>query len=101
LGCTVGWRRDALTYERQHATLGFVKKRVTLYLDERIQRVLKLRAAQGGSSMSDTVAFAVESFLAIDAEEQATLEKSRRQAARGQTVAYEDAVAQLRRDGLL
>jgi hypothetical protein len=78
-----------------------VKKRVTLYLDERIQRVLKLRAAQGGSSMSETVTFAVESFLALEAEEQSILEESRRQAARGETIAYEEAVAQLQRDGLL
>lgn len=78
-----------------------MKKRVTLYLDDEIHKVLKLRAAQGGSSMSETVTFAVASFLAQDAEEQQTLDRSRRQAARGETVPYEEAVARLRRDGLL
>lgn len=78
-----------------------MKRRVTLYLDEKLHRVLRLRAAEGGSSMSDTVAFAVESLLLQDAEEQETLDASRRQAARGETIAYEEAVVQLRRDGLL
>jgi predicted transcriptional regulator len=78
-----------------------MKKRVTLYLDEEIHKVLKLRAAQGGSSISDTVSFAVETFLVREDEEQSVLETSRRQAARGETIAYEEAVARLRRDGLL
>ena len=78
-----------------------MKKRVTLYLDEDIHKVLKLRSAQGGSSISDTVTFAVETFLVREDEEQSVLETSRRQAARGETIAYEEAVAKLRRDGLL
>lgn len=77
------------------------KKRVTLYLPEELHRILKLRSAQGGSSMSETVTFAIENFLSQEADEQATLDKSRRQAARGEKIPYEEAVAKLKRDGLL
>ncbi|HVS01772.1 MAG TPA: CopG family transcriptional regulator [Thermoanaerobaculia bacterium] len=77
-----------------------MKKRVTVYLDEELHRILKLRAAHGGSSVSETLTFAIESFLFQDAEEQSLLDESRRQAARGETIPYEEAVAKLRRDGL-
>jgi hypothetical protein len=73
----------------------------TVYIDEEIHRVLKLRAADGGSTISDTVNFVLSCWLAKEAEEQQILEQRRGEVRKGNTIPYEEAVRRLKRDGLL
>lgn len=77
------------------------RRPTTVYLDEDIHRILKLRAADGGSNLSDTVNFVLGSWLAREAEEQEILERRRREVRQGKTIPYEDAIRRLKQDGLL
>lgn len=72
-------------------------KRVTVYLQPDLHRALRIKAAETDTSVSDLVNEAVRTALAEDAEDLAAFEER----AREPTVAFEDAVRDLKRRGLI
>lgn len=74
-----------------------MRKQATVYLDEDLHRVLKLRAAEGAGTISEFVNRAVREALEEEAEELEILAERRREP----TIPFEEALRRLRRDGRL
>ena len=71
--------------------------RATVYLDTRIHRAAKVKAAASGRSFSDVVDEALRLLLKEDAIDLAAFDARGRQSSRP----FEDVVKALKRDGLL
>lgn len=70
-------------------------RRATIYLDPALHRALRLKSVETSRSMSDLINDAVRDELAEDADDLATI-----RARQGEpTVAFEDFVKELKRDG--
>lgn len=72
-------------------------KRATIYLDSRIHRALKLKAAQTDATMSDLVNEALRLSLKEDALDLQAIHDRAHEPAR----AFEDVLRDLKRDGLV
>lgn len=72
-------------------------KRATVYLDARIHRALKLKAAQTDSTVSHLVNEALRLSLKEDAADLQAIQDRAREPARP----FEDVLRDLKRDGLL
>ena len=74
-----------------------IAKRATVYFDENLHKVLRLKAAETDQSISDLVNTAVRTTLLDDAEDLAAF----RERAKEPTVTFEDLVRDLKRRGKL
>ena len=72
-------------------------KRATIYLDERLHRALRLKAAETDASISDLVNAAVRRSLAEDAHDLAAF----RTRAKEPRLVFEDVVRDMKRRGKL
>ncbi len=72
-------------------------KRATVYLDSRIHRALKLKAAQTDATVSDLVNDAVRLSLKEDAIDLQAIQDRAHESTRP----FEDVLRDLKRDGLL
>lgn len=72
-------------------------KRATIYFDENLHRVLRIKAAETDQSISDLVNSAVRYTLAEDADDLATF----RERAKEPVLAFEDLVRDLKLRGKL
>ncbi len=72
-------------------------KRATVYLDSRIHRALKLKAAQSDATVSDLVNEALRLSLKEDAIDLQAIQGRAHETARP----FEDALRDMKRDGLL
>jgi hypothetical protein len=72
-------------------------KRATVYLDSRIHRALKLKAAQTDSTVSDLVNEAVRVALKEDAIDLQAIQDRAHEPSRP----FEDVLRDMKRDGLL
>jgi hypothetical protein len=77
--------------------VGSAAKRSTIYLDPKVHRVLRLKAAETDRSISDLVNDAVKLSLAEDAEDLAAFDER----ARERSVSFEKVVREMRRRGHL
>jgi plasmid stability protein len=71
--------------------------RATVYLDTRVHRAAKIKAAASGRSFSDVVDEALRQLLKEDAIDLAAFDTRARQSTRP----FEDVVKALKRDGLI
>jgi hypothetical protein len=70
-------------------------KRVTIYLDPKIHRALKLKAAETEFSVSDLVSEAVIALLNEDADDLATFDERRSEPATD----FQEFLKQMKKDG--
>ena len=70
-------------------------KRATIYMDSKLHRALRMKAAETSSSISEIVNNAVKLALAEDAEDLAAFEERENEP----LVSFEDVLKELRRDG--
>ena len=70
-------------------------KRATIYLDSKLHRALRIKAAETSCSISEIVNNAVKLALAEDAEDLAAFEER----AKEPLVSFEDVLKELKRDG--
>lgn len=73
------------------------KNPTTVYLDERIRRATKMKAAIAGKRVSDVVNEALARYLDQDAKYLKTFREREKDSIRS----YEDVLADMKRDGLL
>lgn len=69
----------------------------TIYLDPKLARAIKVKAALNDKSVSDLANEAFSRFLSEDAADSALVRKRRREKSRS----YEEVLAELKRDGLI
>lgn len=72
-------------------------RRATVYLEPRLHKALKLKAAQGDKSVSDLVNEAIRLILAEDAIDLEAVEERKDRSERP----FEEFVRELKKDGLL
>ena len=70
-------------------------KRATVYLDPQLHKILKLKAAETSTSISQIIDEALRKELAEDAEDLKVFQDR----AKEPTISYEKVLAQLKRDG--
>ena len=70
-------------------------KRATIYMDSKLHRALRMKAAETSSSISEIVNNAVKLALAEDAEDLAAFEER----AKEPLVSFEDVLKELKRNG--
>lgn len=72
-------------------------KPTTIYLEDRLARAVRLKAALDGKRMSAIVSEALSAYLAEDARDLQIIREREKEPARD----YEDVLAEMKRDGLL
>lgn len=73
--------------------------KATLYLDEKMYKTAKLRAVETNQSVSALMNEALQALLAEDQSDIASIQK--RQARKETPMAYEAALKELQRDGII
>jgi plasmid stability protein len=71
--------------------------KATLYLDERVHKALRLKAAETRQSMSELVNDALKASLSEDLEDIQEINERRKE----KTVGFEEFLSQLRSDGII
>lgn len=77
----------------------YMTTKTTLYLDTQMYKALKLRAVETGQSVSALMNEALQAQLAEDLEDINTIRQ--RQAKREKPLSYEQALAELQKNGTL